>query len=62
MNTIRITIAFNHVTNCDWVYPDGEHAQALFKFVTGGTIGVPCHVWGSEIEPVLKALGWWWTL
>jgi hypothetical protein len=62
MKTIKVKHAYNYATESEWVYPDGEHATALFKFVTGGTIGVPCHVWCSEIEPVLKALGWWWTL
>jgi hypothetical protein len=62
MKTIQLRIEIYAETQTEWVYPVGEHSQALFRFVTAGTIGVPFKCWTQEIEPVLKALGWWWSL
>lgn len=62
MKTIQVRIGYYAGTQSDWVYPVGEHSTALFKFVTSGTVGVPADAWSTEVEPVLKALGWWWSL
>ena len=59
---ITITIRIEDYGGVPWVYPAKESAVPLFKFVTGGLIGVPGSVWSDEIEPVIKALEWSWSV
>jgi hypothetical protein len=61
MKTIQVIIRQDAVGQ-EWVRPVGGHSTALFKFVTLGHIEVHRGVWEQDIEPVLKALGWWWGL
>ena len=62
MKTIMIQIKPFGPAKADWVFPVRSHSRALFQFLTSGTIGVSWDRWQEDMEPVLKALGWWWTI